>query len=76
MEIPQENMCLNLFLITLQAFRPGTLLKMDFNTGVFIVKFAKVFKNTCFEEYLRMKASNLGNQLSLFRYSFDSLQRV
>ena len=49
MEISQENMCWNLFLITLQAFRPGTLLKMDFNTGVSVVKFAKVFKNTCFE---------------------------
>ena len=69
-------MCWNLFLIALQAFGPGTLLKMGFNAGAFVVKFVKVFKNIFFEEYMGMKASDHGNQLSLFRYTFDSIQRV
>ena len=32
----QENACVSLFSIKLQAFRPVTLLKRDFNTSVFL----------------------------------------
>ena len=31
-----KHLCWSLFLIKLQAFRPATLLKRDFNTGVFL----------------------------------------
>ena len=41
-----------LFLIKLQAFRPGTFLKRDFNTGV-SCGYCELFKNSFFIENLR-----------------------
>ena len=50
------HLCWSLFLIKLQAFRPATLLKRD-STQVFFFEYCEIFKNTCFEKYLRMIAS-------------------
>ena len=50
------HLCRSLFLIKLQAFRPATLLKRD-STQVFFFEYCEIFKNTCFEKYLRMTAS-------------------
>ena len=50
-----QNNCIGVFsLIKMQNFRPATLLKRVFNTGVFltILTIGKKFKNTYFEEHL------------------------
>ena len=39
-------------LIMLQAFRPATLLKREFNTGVFSSEYCEISKNIYFEEHL------------------------
>ena len=43
-----EYLCWSLFLIKLQPLRPTTLLKRDFSTGCFLVKFAKFLKTPFF----------------------------
>ena len=43
-----KHLCWSLFLIKFQAFNPGTLLKRDSNTGVFLWSFRN-FKDTYFE---------------------------
>ena len=50
----------SLFLIKLQAFRPGTFLKRDSNT-VFSCEIREIYKNTYFEEQLRTTASEKRN---------------
>ena len=51
-----KHPCWSLFLIKLQAFRVATLLK-ETPTQVFSSEICEIFKNTYFEEFLRMTAS-------------------
>ena len=48
----RKHLCLTLFLIKLQTFRPATLLKRDSKTVVFLW-ILRNFKNTYLEEHLR-----------------------
>ena len=48
-----KHLCWSLFLITLQAFRLETLLKGT-PTQVFSCEYCEIFKNSYFEEHLRM----------------------
>ena len=47
----------NIFNCQTPRLRPSTLLKRDFNTGVFLLNVCKIFKNTNFEEHLLTAAS-------------------
>ena len=49
---PGKHLCWSLLLTKLLALKPATLLKSDFNTGVFC-EYCKFFKNIHFEEHLR-----------------------
>ena len=57
-----KHQCWSLFLIRLQAFRPATLSRKDSNTGVFLW-YCEIFKNTYFDEHLRMATSGYMNKL-------------
>ena len=55
----EKHLRWSLFLITLQAFRPATLLKWDTITGVFLWILRNCWKNTYFEEHLLTTASDI-----------------
>ena len=48
----QENICVGLFLIKLQALRPATLLKTGSSTGVFLW-ILRIFMNSFFYEHFQ-----------------------
>ena len=50
-----KHLCWSLSLIKSQTFRPASLLK-ETPTQVFSCEYCKIFKNTCFEQHLRMAA--------------------
>ena len=60
-----KDLCQSRFLITLQAFSLATLLKRNSNAGVFC-EIYEIFKNTYFEEHLRMTASMIAFYLFFF----------
>ena len=55
-----KQLCWSPFLIKIQAFKPGTLLKRDPNTGD-SSEYCEIFKNTYFEEHLRTAPSEIKN---------------
>ena len=56
----------SLFLIKLQAFRPATLLKRDFNTGVFPVNIAKFLKTTILKNMTGSWSLKIPEKVTLF----------
>ena len=65
-DIHRKNLCWSLFLVKLQTFRPSTLVRRDFNIGIFLWvlrNFCGYFRNTQFEKVLRT-ASSVFNLLS------------
>ena len=62
-----KHLCWSLFLIKLRGFRPATFLKRDSNTGVYL-SICEIFKNTYFEEYLRMIASETNKVVEILMF--------
>ena len=54
-----KYLCWSYFLIQLQGCRTAILLERDLTTQVLSCEYCKIFKNTYFEEHLRMAASVL-----------------
>ena len=65
----RKQPCWSLFLITLQAWKPATLLKGDSNTGVFLWIW-RIFKKSCFYRIPLMATSQqtilLVSEMSIF----------
>ena len=55
-QLSQENTCVGVFLIKLQAFRSAIFLKRNFNTGV-SCEIYEILKNTYIQEHLQTTAS-------------------
>ena len=55
-----KHLCQSLFLINLQPWKPATLLKRDYSTGVFL-QFCKLFKNSYLKKHLITADSHLLN---------------
>ena len=61
----RKQPCWSLFLITLQAWKPATLLKGDSNTGVFLWIW-RIFKKSCFYR-IPLVALRLNRRFCLYR---------
>ena len=67
-----KRQCWIIFLIQLQAWRPATLLKRDFNTSEISCGICDIFKKTFFYRTHQVAASEQTQETSVINFVADS----